>query len=321
MKAAVYSENGGPEVFSFVERPDPVPGAGEVLIRVEAISVEGGDLLARRSVAPGDPPSVKGYVAAGRVAALGEGVSDLQLGERVTTFGFEGSHADLRVAARAHCWKIPDGLSSAEAAAALITFGTAALALDLAGTKAGDTVLVTGAPGGVGLASIQLASRLGAVVVGTGSSAETLVQLKPFGLDHGLVTGDGPIDQQVRSLLGHGVTSVIENVGGQAVREGMAALADGGTMVLVGLIDSNVQRISPVNLLLRRLTVRGCFLGPIMAQPAVSAMIDAVLPRIASGELVMPIDSIFPFAEVVAAHTRAEARGKLGRVVMELPEG
>lgn len=317
MKAAIYSANGSPEVFRVVELPDPQPGPGEVLVAIEAISIEGGDLLARRSVAPAVPPRVKGYAAAGRVVALGEGVSRPAVGDRVTTFAFDGSHASLRVVPADHCWAMADTLSMEVAAAALITFGTAALALDLAGTRRGDTVLVTGAAGGVGIATIQLAAQLGARVIGTGSSAASLSGLARFGLSDGVVIGEGSLDDQVHALLGgQGVDSVIDNIGGQSVKDGLAALNDGGRLVLVGLFDGDVHRISPVNLLLRRLTVAGCFLGPIIAQPRISAMIDDVLARLASGGLEQPIDSCFTLDDVVAAHTRAEGRGRIGRVVM-----
>ncbi|MBU6266512.1 MAG: zinc-binding alcohol dehydrogenase family protein [Sphingomonadales bacterium] len=316
MKAAIYSENGGPEVFRVVDLPNPVPGAGEVLVRIEAISIEGGDLLARRNTPPGTPPRVKGYAAAGRIVAVGEGVSAWAPGDAVTTFAFEGSHAELRVVPASHCWRIPDGLAMADAAAALITYGTAALALRLAGFRPGQSVLVTGAAGGVGIATIQLVAQAGGRAVGTGSDMRTLDALREYGLAEAIDTTTGAIDTQVRAALGGGVDCVIDNIGGRSVADGLAALNDGGTLVLVGLIDRDVQRINPVTLLLRRLTVAGCFLGPIIAEPDVSALIDGILAGLAAGRLHMPVDSVFPLADVVAAHTRAEARGKLGRVVM-----
>lgn len=318
MKAAIYAQNGGPEVFRLVDLPDPVPGPGEVLVQVEAISIEGGDLLARRGTPPGDPPRVKGYAAAGRIAALGSGVTGWGPGDRVTTFAFEGSHAELRVVPADHCWRVPDGLSTVQAAAALITFGTAALALRLAGFRPGHAVLVTGAAGGVGIATIQLVARGGGRAIGTGSNPATLEQLRSHGLAEAIDLNAGPFDGQVRERLGRGVDSVIDNIGGSSVNAGLAALADGGTLVLVGLLDRADERINPVPLLLRRLTVTGCFLGPIIARPDISAMIDAILQRMGAGELTMPVDRTYPLAEVVQAHARAEERGRIGRVIMEV---
>ncbi|MDE2410350.1 MAG: zinc-binding alcohol dehydrogenase family protein [Sphingomonadales bacterium] len=316
MKAALYSENGGPEVFRLVDVATPIAGPGEVLVRIEAISIEGGDLLARRSTPPGNPPRVKGYAAAGRIAAIGEGVARWVVGDAVTTFAFEGSHAEYRVVPADHCWRVPDGLSMAIAAAAVITFGTAALALQLGGFTAGQTVLVTGAAGGVGIATIQLVARAGGRAIGTGSNPATLDALRVYGLADAIDVRAGPFDAQVRERLGDGVDCVIDNVGGNSVREGLAALKDGGTLVLVGLIDRDVQRINPVSLLLRRLVVAGCFLGPIIARPAISALIDAMLADLASGALVMPLDRTFTLDEVVLAHRRSEERGRIGRVVM-----
>lgn len=316
MRAAIYSENGGPEVFRLVDLPAPVPGPGEVLVDVAAISIEGGDILARRNSPPGDPPRVKGYAAAGRIAALGPGVTGWAVGDPVTTFAFEGSHAEQRVVPADHCWRVPAGLDLVTAAAAVITYGTAALALHQAGFAPGQSVLVTGAAGGVGLATVQLVARGGSRAIGTGSNPAALEALRPLGLAEAIDLGAGPFAAQVRARLGHGVDCVIDNVGGQSVGEGIAALEDGGTLVLVGLLDRDVHRINPVPLLLRRLTVTGCFLGPIIARPEVSALIDGVLAGLAAGDLVMPLDRTFPLAEVVAAHQRAEARGRLGRVVM-----
>lgn len=318
MKAAVYSENGAPEVFRLVDLPDPVPGPGEVLVRIEAISIEGGDILARRSTPPGEPPRVKGYAAAGRIAALGADGQGWAIGDPVTTFAFEGSHAQLRVVPADQCWRIPIGLSMEAAAAAVITFGTAALALQLGAFRPGQTVLITGAAGGVGIAAIQLVARAGGRAVGTGSDPDTLARLRDFGLGEAIDTRAGPIDGQIRQRLAEGVDCVIDNVGGRTVTEGLAALRDGGTLVLVGLLDRDVQRINPVSLLLRRLTVAGCFLGPIIARPDVSCLIDDALAGLAAGQLHMPVDRTFRFAEVVAAHVRAEQRGKLGRVIITL---
>src|ERR1700712_2976955 len=155
MKAAIYDRNGPPEVLRIVEVPDPAAQSGELLIRVEAISIEGGDLMSRQSVSPGSTPRARGYVASGVVIALGEGVSGFAVGDRVTSFAAEGSHAELRAVPASQCWHVPDGVDMPVAAAALVTFGTAALALSLGALKAGEIVLVQGASGGVGLATVQ----------------------------------------------------------------------------------------------------------------------------------------------------------------------
>ncbi|MFC4595726.1 quinone oxidoreductase family protein [Sphingobium tyrosinilyticum] len=316
MKAAIYDSNGGPRVLRYVDVPDPVAGPGDVLIHVEAISIEGGDLMGRRSVTPGDPPRVKGYVAAGRVMAVGEEVADFQIGDRVTSFAAEGSHAELRAVPATQCWRVPTDMDLPTAAAALVPFGTAGLALKLGGLRGGDVVLVQGASGGVGVAAVQIAHKAGARVLGTGSEAASLEALRVYGLTDPIVTDTITTNEYVRSLLGQGVDLVIDNVGGRAVTIGLKALADGGRLVLVGLFDHDVQPIDPITLLVRRLTVVGCYLGPIIAEPWVRAMIDNMLLRIAAGDLSAPIDRIFPLNQAAAAHERAEARGRIGRVVM-----
>ena len=111
MKAAVYYETGGPEVFRYEDVPDPTCGPGEVLVRVQAISIEGGDTLNRLGGDLGSVPHIVGYQCAGEVLEVGDGVDDLSPGDRVVTVGLDGSHAELRVAGRSFCWSVPDGVS------------------------------------------------------------------------------------------------------------------------------------------------------------------------------------------------------------------
>jgi NADPH2:quinone reductase len=125
MKAAVYYETGGPEVFRYEEIPDPVVGDGAVLVKVEAISIEGGDTLHRAGGDMGSIPAVVGYQCAGTVTEVGPGVDSLSSGDRVVTVGLDGSHAELRAAPESFCWKIPEGLSTEEAACIPVAFGTA----------------------------------------------------------------------------------------------------------------------------------------------------------------------------------------------------
>ena len=125
MKAAVYYETGGPDVFRYEDVPDPVVGDGEVLVQVEAVSIEGGDTLNRLGGALTTVPHIVGYQCAGTVLATGAGVAGITEGDRVVTVGTDGSHAELRVAAEAFCWVVPEGVSTVEAACVPVPFGTA----------------------------------------------------------------------------------------------------------------------------------------------------------------------------------------------------
>src|SRR5271165_5477899 len=187
MKAAVYYETGGPDVFRYEDVPDPICGSGDVLIRVEAVSIEGGDTLNRLGGDLTSVPHVVGYQCAGVVVEVGDGVDDLAPGDRVVTVGLDGSHAELRVTGRTFCWPIPDGLSTEEAACVPVPFGTADDCLfEFGRLRAGETALIHAGASGVGIAAIQLAKRAGAQVLATASSPERLARLAEFGLDDGI---------------------------------------------------------------------------------------------------------------------------------------
>lgn len=317
MKAVVYDELGSPDVLRYEDMADPVPGPGELLVKIEAISIEGGDLLSRRVIPPEDPVIPRGYAASGEVIGLGSDVEGFKIGQKVATFAFKGSHAELRTAPAATCWIVPEGLDMATAATIPCGPGTAALALELGRLQRGQTVLVLGAAGGVGSAAVQLAAAAGARVMGTGTSTETLEQLKPYGLTDAIVVGDKPVPEQVHKLLdGEGVDLLIDNLGGPAFEEALPALKDGGCMVLIGGLSGTNTQLDVSYLRMHRLTAIGCLLGTVMHEPHVRQIIADLLDKAASGELKVPIDSTFPLAEAAAAHTRAEERGKLGRIIM-----
>ena len=185
MKAAVYYDNGGPEVLVLEEVPDPVPGPGEVRIAVEAVSIEGGDTLNRLGGELTSVPHIVGYQAAGTILEVGDGVTGLVVGDRVVSTSTHGSHAEQRVAGEPFCWKIPEGLATEVAAAIPVAFGTAHDCLfEFGRLQAGETVLVHAGARGVGIAAIQMAKRAGSTVLATASSDERLERL-----DHLVTTG------------------------------------------------------------------------------------------------------------------------------------
>jgi len=318
VKAVVYRENGGPDVLSYEDVADLQPAAGEILVRVEAISLEGGDLLRRRYVPPNPNPRIEGYAAAGEVIGLGEGVTSFQIGDKVTTFAERGSHAELRTPKAEHCWRVPDGLAMNAAAVALVGLGTAGAALfELGQLVRGQTVLITGATGGVGVGAIQLAHTAGARVIATGSNLASLEGLRRYGLDEPLVIDREPFAQRVRDLTdGRGVDVFLDTVGGNALQSGLDSLVGEGCAVMVGAISTLKGTIAPYSLLAQGQSLFGCILPLLMPRPSVRRMIDDILQRLADGELTAVIDREYPLSEAQAAHTRAEERGRIGRVVM-----
>jgi NADPH:quinone reductase len=322
MKAAVIYENGGPEVLRYEEVPDPECPEGFVVIDVEAISVEGGDLLHRAGSPPPSVPHIVGYLAAGTIVQVGPGVEDRAVGDRVVTLNAAGSHASKRAVPAMSTWPIPDGLDAAHAACVPVAFGTAQECLFTAGNlEAGQAALIHAGAGGVGMAAIQLAKQAGATVISTASSDEKLERLKElFGLDHGINYASESFVERARELTeGRGANVVLDSVGGQTLVDSVSALAYRGTLVSVGVAGRAGSEIEARALWDRNNTLRGVFLAATLMNeyPRAHAMIADLLERVASGELQVVIDRTFPLAEAAAAHTYIESRQAFGRVMLE----
>lgn len=313
-------ENGGPEVLRYEELPDPDCPDGCVVIDTEAISIEGGDLLARASSPPPSVPHVVGYLAAGTIVEVGAGVEDRTVGDRVVTLNMAGSHASKRAVPAISTWPIPDGLDAAPAACVPVAFGTAEECLfTAANLESGQAVLIQAGAGGVGMAAIQLAKQAGATVIATASNDEKLERLREYGLDHGINYATENFAERARELTeGRGVDVILDSVGGQTLVEGIGALAYRGTLVSVGVAGRAGSKIEAMALWAQNNTLRGVYLGgAIMAEyPRVHAMIAGLFERVARGELRVEIDRTFPLAEAAAAHAYIESRQAFGRVVM-----
>src|SRR6476659_3167861 len=320
MKAAVIYENGDPDVLRHEDVPDPECADGCVLVDVEGISIEGGDLLARAGSPPPSVPHVVGYLAAGTVAEVGAGVEDRAVGDRVVTLSMAGSHASKRVVPAMSSWRIPDGLDPAAAACIPVAFGTAQECLFTAGNlEAGQTALIHAGAGGVGMAAIQLAKQAGAIVISTASSDDKLERLRELGLDHGINYASENFVERTRELTdGRGVDVILDSVGGQNLVDSISALAYRGTLVSVGVAGRGGSAIEAKDLWAQNSTLSGVFLGgALMSEyPRIHAMIAGLLERVASGELRVEIDRTFPLSEAAAAHAYIESRQAFGRVVL-----
>ena len=237
MKAAVIYKNGGPDVLRYEDVPDPECPDGHVVVDVEAISIEGGDLLHRAGAELPSVPHVVGYLAAGTISDVGAGVEDRAVGDRVVTLNAAGSHASKRAVPALSTWPIPDGLDAARAACIPVAYGTAQECLFTAGNlQAGQAALIHAGAGGVGMAAIQLAKQAGATVISTASSDEKLERLKEFGLDHGINYASESFVDRTRELTdGRGADLILDSVGGQNLVDSIGALAYRGKLVSVGV--------------------------------------------------------------------------------------
>lgn len=320
MKAAVIYENGGPDSLRYEDVPDPECPDGHVVIDVEAISVEGGDLLHRAGAELPSVPHVVGYLAAGTVAEVGAGVEDRAVGDRVVTLNAAGSHASRRAVPALSTWPIPDGLDAARAACVPVAYGTAQECLFTAGNlQSGQTALIHAGAGGVGMAAIQLAKQAGATVISTASRDDKLERLKELGLDHGINYASENFVERTRELTdGRGADVVLDSIGGQNLVDSIGALAYRGTLVSVGVAGRAGSNVEAKDLWAQNNALRGVFLGgALMTEyPRVHAMIADLLGRVADGGLRVAIDRTFPLAEAAAAHAYIESRQAFGRVVM-----
>jgi NADPH:quinone reductase len=320
MKASVIYENGGPDALRYEDVPDPECPDGCVVIDTEAISVEGGDLLARAGGQFPSAPHVVGYQSAGIVTEVATDVERPAVGDLVVALNAFGSHATKRAVPAILTWVVPDGLDAARAACVPVAFGTAQECLfTAANLTEGQTALIHAGAGGVGMAAIQLAKRAGATVISTASSDEKLERLQAYGLDHGINYANESFVERTNELTdGRGVDVVVDSIGGQNLVDSISVLAYRGTLVSVGVAARAGSTIEAQSLWARNNNLRGVYLaGAIPFEyERIHAMIADLLERVASGELQVEIDRSFPLAEASAAHEYIESRKAFGRVII-----
>jgi NADPH2:quinone reductase len=320
MKAAVYYETGPPEVFKYEDVADPVAGDGDLLVKVEAVSIEGGDTLNRLGGDLARVPHIVGYQCAGTVLEAGPRATGFSAGDRVVTVGIDGSHAERRAVPASFAWKIPDGLATDEAACIPVPWGTADDCLfEFGRLVAGETALIHAGAGGVGIAAIQLAKRAGARVLATASSEQKLERLRDLGLDEGINYAEGDWVAEARRLTdGRGVDVIVDSVGGVTLQGSINALAYRGRCVTVGDAGRTAaEHLDISNMRPNNQTMSGYFLGAeLLLFPRAYPMIAGLIADIARGDLKVVIDRSFPLSDAAGAHEYIESRRSFGRVLL-----
>lgn len=318
MKAAAYDTAGAPSVLKYIDLPRPTVGPGDVLISVEAISLEGGDLINRRSTPPPHPSWVVGYAASGTVIEIGAGVRNRKVGDRVVAFDMQGSHAELWPVPEARTWRIPDELDASDAAVVPISFGTAYHCLFTRGAlKRGETVLVQAAAGGVGVAALQLAAQSGATVIAVASGTQRRDRLIELGADHVIDRANCDVVETVHKLTkGVGVDLVIDPVG-KTLQASLSSLAHEGRLVFVGNAGGGSLTADLWPPMQANQTLLGVFMGTLFERSTVRSSVDDLLNAVATGSLRSVIDRTFALSEAAAAHEYAEKEKPLGRIVIK----
>jgi NADPH:quinone reductase len=325
MRAVVIDRPGGPEVLELRDEPLPAPGAGEVRVRVHATAVNRADLLQRagRYPAPADAPQhIPGLEYAGEIDTTGVDVSRWRAGDRVMGLVGGGSYAEYLITHEDEAVAVPERLSLIEAAAVPESFITAHDALfTRMQLTAGETLLIHAVGSGVGTAALQLAKAAGARVLGTQRSRWKLEKATSLGLDVAIDTSaEDFVEAVLQATGGRGVDGVLDLVGGDYLGGDIAALAEKGRVLLVGLVAGAKHTLDMRAVLNRRATI----IGTVLRARSRSEKIEAtqafavdVLPLLADGTVVPIIDEVLPLAEAARAHEIMAANRNYGRIVLQ----
>lgn len=325
MRAIDPDSAGGPEVLQIVERPVPVPGPEEVLIRVHAAGVNRPDILQRQGNYPPPPgaPSILGLEAAGEIVGVGEAVQGFAIGDPVTALVAGGAYADYVAAPAVQCLPVPPGMRFVEAAILPETWFTIWSNLhDLASATPGETILVHGGTSGIGVTAIDFAKLMGLSIIVTCGTDAKCKAAKELGADHALNYRDGDFAPIVRQLTdGRGVDIVLDMVGGEYFPRNLAALRDGGRHVSIAFQKGKRLELDVSFLMRKQLTVTGSVLRPrsIEEKGAIARALQAVVwPHFIDGRLKSHLFKSFPLDQADDAHRLMESGGHIGKVALTM---
>ena len=324
MKAMVCAAFAPLDALEYGEFPAPQVGPGEVLIDVVAAGVNYPDVLIVQGKYQTKPscPFVPGSEASGHIAALGEGVGGFEVGDRVLAFTGTGSFAEQVRAPATQVWAVPDGVDLQVAAGIAITYGTSYHALkDRAQLKAGETLLVLGAGGGVGLTAVELGKLMGARVIAAASTADKLGLARAQGADELIDYAQEDLRERVKALTGgKGVDVVYDPVGGATGIIGVRSLAWGGRYLVIGFAGGDIPAIPANLLLLKSAAAVGVLWGnSVRADPvAQGANLRQLLEWLAQGALRPVIDARFALPDAAAALHHLDKRKARGKVLLTL---
>lgn len=328
MQAIEISSPGAPDVLRLCDRPKPVSGAGELLIRVTASGVNRPDVLQRTGnypVPPGasDIPGleVAGVIESGDAAALS--AAGLAVGDRVCALVAGGGYAQWCVAPVGQCLPVPAGLSDVEAASLPETFFTVwSNVFDRARLQSGETLLIQGGSSGIGVTAIQIAKAFGATVIVTAGSDDKCAACLKLGADHAINYKTQDFVAEAKRLTdGAGVNVILDMVAGSYLAREVESLAEDGRLVVIAVQGGIKCEVNAGLILRRRLTVTGSTLRPrpVAFKAAIAqALRDKVWPKVASGAIKPVIHSVFAAEQggAVKAHALMESNQHIGKIVL-----
>jgi len=323
MRAIEIAEAGGPEVLRLVERPAPQAGAGEVLIRVAAAGLNGADLAQRRGVYP--PPKgasdIPGLEVSGTIEALGEGVENFAVGDRVVALLAGGGYASYCAVPASQVLPLPAHLSFVEGAGLMETIVTVwTNVFDIAGLAEGETLLVHGGTSGIGTTAIQLAKAFGARVAATCGSEEKAEMCRKLGAETTINYRSEDFASILRERHG-GANVVLDIVGGPYLEGNIRAMAPKGRLVFIAFNHGRMGQLDIARVMMNGLTVTGSTLRsrPLAEKARLVAEVrDKVWPLIRTDRFRPVIDQVFPLAHATAAHQRMESGAHIGKIILTL---
>jgi len=320
VKAIRVQSTGGPEVLRLEDVPTPEPGPGQLLLRVEAAGVNFIDVYQRKGLYRLPLPFTPGREAAGVVEGVGAGVTTLKPGDRVVSETVAGGYAEFTVVAAERAVPLPDGLDTRVAAAVMLQGLTAHyLAFTTYPLRPGDTCLVHAAAGGVGLLLCQIASRLGARVIGTAGSEDKARLAREAGAAEVILYDQADFLEETRRLTGGaGVQVVYDSVGRTTFLKGLDCLAPRGTMVLYGQSSGPVEPIDPqlLNQKGSLYLTRPTLAHYVHTRSELVRRTDELLGWVRDGSLRVRIGREFPLASAAEAHAELEGRRTTGKVLL-----
>lgn len=322
MTAVEISQPGGPEVLTPVTVPVPVPGHGQIVIRVAYAGVNRPDALQRAGLyAP--PPSASplpGLEASGTVVALGPNVTRWQIGDKVVALLPGGGYAEYVTTHEAHALPVPAGMGMKEAACLPETCFTVWSNMVMrGGLRAGERFLVHGGSSGIGTTAIQIARNLGARVFTTAGSEEKCAACKELGAERALNYRSEDWAAAVKA--DGGANLILDMVGGSYLPRNVRSLADEGRLVQIAFLQGPKVELNFSEVMMRRLVITGSTLRPQSdaAKARIAREVEAnVWPMIASGRFAPVMDSEFPLVEAAKAHERMESSGHIGKIVLKV---
>ncbi|MGV1989688.1 NAD(P)H-quinone oxidoreductase [Agrobacterium sp. 22-221-1] len=318
--------HGGPEVMRLSQAPLPKPAKGEVLVKVEAAGVNRPDVAQRQGIypPPKDASPILGLEIAGEVVALGEGVTEFKLGDKVCALANGGGYAQYCTVPAGQALPFPKGYDAVKAAALPETFFTVwANLFQMAGLTEGESVLIHGGTSGIGTTAIQLARAFGAEVYATAGSAEKCEACVKLGARRAINYREEDFAAVIKAETdGKGVDVVLDMIGAAYFEKNLSALAKDGCLSIIAFLGGAVaEKVNLTPIMVKRLTVTGSTMRPRTADEKRAIRDDLVAevwPLIESGQLAPVINRVFTLDEVVEAHRLMESSNHIGKIVMRV---